>query len=203
MLFSVAPLISSHERGILMLLQKQWNGSAALQAENIVGSFLESFFRLRNDKEGTKPYINQFGYPLVSDLESASEICRRKLPKRSRSESYLYFVVQDLQSEKFRLHVKVPRWIHLSLLNTHRGFFEVSLPPNAYDTWESLDATQNPNLSGDWSTGFISFFDKPKNREWPLSHATPLKNSRHYRMSEFLLRNQHPFLRTIFSLCLD
>jgi len=203
MLFSVAPFNSSHEKGVLMLLQKQWNASAAVQAENIFSGFTESFFRLRSDKEATKPYIAQYGSPLVSDLESASEICRRKLPERNRSENLLYFVVQDLHAEKLRIHFRLPRWIHLSFVNAHKGFFHLQPPGKAFDSWASFDAATDPEAKGDWSESILSFFDKIKPGELSMIESSELAGVHHYRMAEFLLRNQNPLLRTSFSICLN
>jgi hypothetical protein len=202
MLFSLAPIASSSERGIVMLLQKHWTSSSAIQAESIFTGFADSFFRLRGDKEATKPYLGKYGFPMVSDLESASEICKRKLPERLRKECFLYFIVQDLHAQKLRLHFKLPAWADLSFLDSHSAIFQMQLQHSQYEDWSSADTSTDSEFAGDWAEPYLNFFGKIQSKDIALLEPIELEGPQHFRLAELILRSQNSFLRPTFSVSL-
>lgn len=201
MLLTIAPLLSNSERGFVLLLQKFWSSSAALQSENLIHGFYESFFRLRDDKESTKPYISQYTFPIISDLESANEISKRKLGEKVRNQTQFYFFVQDLKASTQRLHSKLPPWTYLTLLHPPKEHFLLGSPSSS-SPWTNVEATTK-SKNQNYVEARISFFQKPTEEFLFVNSSSQLEKPKHYRMAELILRSQNNFLNPSFSLCLD
>lgn len=200
MLLSLAPLECGDLTGIVVLLHRQWTSSASSQAEDVIGSYGESLFRLHNDTESTKPYLARLGSPVLSDLESASEICLRRLPDRFRRGCSLFPLAQDKRAAKTRLHYKIPPWIHLTLVNEEQNAFEIRSTEES--SWKTFDDARKNEAPGPWRQALLSFFAPPTTQsllqlQMPLPHGIT-----HYRVAELIQRSTLSALAPCFSLAL-
>jgi hypothetical protein len=200
MLFSAAPIKTPHVSGLFLLLQKQWNSSSTFFAEDLHSSYLESFYRLQGDKEGTKPYLLKLGSPILSDLESAGEICLRRFPEKIRRNTHIFCAIKDNKAEKTRIHFKLPKWINIQLANKNKNLF--TLKNFSDSAWATYDESKESDSPGPWEQLLLSPFQpiKSENIEWV--EAMNLKSLHHYRLAELILRNQNPLLQTHFRLSL-
>jgi hypothetical protein len=200
MLLSLAPLECGDLTGILVLLHRQWTSSASGQAEDVIGSYREALFRLHNDTESTKPYLARLGSTVLSDLESASEICMRRLPDRFRRGCSLFTLAQDSRASKMRLHYKIPPWIHLTLVNEDQNAFEISGAEES--AWKTFDEANGHEAPGPWRQALLNFFAPPTAPSL-LQLQLPLPQGiTHYRVAELIQRSTLPALAPCFSLAL-
>jgi len=200
MLLSLAPLECGDLSGILVLLHRQWTSSASGQAEDVIGSYGEALFRLHNETESTKPYLARLGSPVLSDLESASEICLRRLPDRFRRGCSLFPIAQDSRAAKTRLHFKLPPWMHLTLVDEEQKAFEIRGQEEL--KWRSFDEAQKHEAAGPWHQALLNFFSPPTAQSL-LQIQLPLPQGiTHYRVAELIQRSKLPALAPCFSLTL-
>jgi len=201
MLLSLAPLECGELTGILVLLHRQWTSSASGQAEDVIGSYGEALFRLHNDTESTKPYLARLGSPVLSDLESASEICLRRLPERFRRGCSLFSMAHDRRAPKTRLHYKIPPWIHLSLVNEDRNAYELQTPADS--VWRTFDEAKKNEATGPWRQLLLNFFEAPSASSLLQLQAPLPEGITHYRVAELIQRSKLPALAPCFSLGLS
>jgi|GEM_PF-2175536 len=200
MLLSLSPLECGELSGILFLLHRQWTTSASIQSEDVILGFVESLFRLHNDRESTKPYLGRLGSPVLSDLESASEISLRRLPERFRKGCSLFPLVWDRRAASTRLHYKLPPWIHLTLMNDRRDAYELR---GGQEAWKTFDASENPQTVGPWSEALLNFFVTPTSRSLMQTEQPLPDGITHFRVAELIQRSTLPALAPCYSLPLS
>lgn len=200
MLLSLSSLNCGDLSGLVMLLHRQWTTSACFQSEDIIAGYSEALFRLLSDRESTKPYLARLGSPVLSDLQSASEISMRRLPERFRKGCSIFAIVQDHRALQTRVHYKLPQWIHLSMLSQNRNAFEIHLKN---ETWQSFDSAEKNHHAGPWTQALVNFFDTPTGPNLLQTQDEVPSGITHFRVAELIQRSRMPGLAPCFTLGLS